>query len=167
MRRIDEPFLESNQLFLLGNIQEELQDGGFVLLLALKERRDERQASADRRIVDLARQAFEAEERLGRLYMAIEAGTIDGTDPSLKKRVAALNARDRAEPADYARKSSPLPVQIEPVAIDRFTRLMRLNRFTNHVRGLAGRTLIGCYGSSPRFDQPDGSTSNRAFCSLF
>jgi site-specific DNA recombinase len=53
--------------------------------LALKERRDERQASADRRIVDLARQAFEAEERLGRLCAAIEAGTIDGTDPSLKE----------------------------------------------------------------------------------
>jgi site-specific DNA recombinase len=97
------------------------------ILLALKERRDERQASADRRIVDLARQAFEAEERLGRLYAAIEAGTIDGTDPSLKERVAALkNARDRAvEAADYARKSSALPVQIDPVAIDRFTRLMR------------------------------------------
>jgi site-specific DNA recombinase len=96
------------------------------ILLALKARRDERQASADRRIVDLARQASEAEERLGRLYAAIEAGTVDGTDPSLKERVAALkNARDRAvEAADYARKSNALPVQIDPVAIDRFTRLM-------------------------------------------
>jgi site-specific DNA recombinase len=36
--------------------------------LALKARRDERQASADRRMVDLARQAAEAEDRLGRLY---------------------------------------------------------------------------------------------------
>jgi hypothetical protein len=71
--------------------------------------------------------ASDAEERLGRLYAAIEAGTIDGTDPSLKERVAALkNARDRAvEAADYARKSSALPVQIDPIAIDRFTRLMR------------------------------------------
>lgn len=34
--------------------------------------------------------------------------------------------RDRAvEAADYARKSSAFPVQIDPVAIDRFTRLMR------------------------------------------
>ena len=97
------------------------------ILLALKARRDERQASADRRVVDLARQASDAEERLGRLYTAIEVGTIDGTDPSLKERVAALkNARDRAvEAADYARKSSALPVKIDPVAIDRFTRLMR------------------------------------------
>src|SRR6267154_3417762 len=53
--------------------------------------------------------------------------TIDGTDRSLKERVAALkNARDRAvEAAEHARKSSALPVQVDPVAIDRFTRLMR------------------------------------------
>jgi site-specific DNA recombinase len=97
------------------------------ILLALKARRDERQASADRRVVDLARQASDAEERLGRLYAAIEAGSIDGTDPSLKERVAALkNARDRAvEASDYVRKSSALPLQIDPIAIDRFTRLMR------------------------------------------
>lgn len=49
---------------------------------------------------DLARQASEAEERLGRLYAAIEAGTIDGTDPTLKDRVAALKAgRDKAAEA--------------------------------------------------------------------
>jgi site-specific DNA recombinase len=29
------------------------------------------------------------------------------------------------EAADYARKSSALPVQIDPIAIDRFTRMMR------------------------------------------
>lgn len=97
------------------------------ILLALKARRDERQASADRRIVDLARQASEAEERLGRLYAAIEAGTVDGTDPTLKERVAALKAsRDRAvEALDYAKKSSGAPIEIDPVAVDRFTRLMR------------------------------------------
>jgi site-specific DNA recombinase len=78
------------------------------ILLTLKARRDDRQASADRRIVELARQASEAEERLGRLYAAIEAGTIDGTDSTLKDRVAALKAgRDKAvEALDYAKKSS-------------------------------------------------------------
>jgi site-specific DNA recombinase len=97
------------------------------ILLALKARRDERQASADRRIVDLARQASEAEERLGRIYAAIEAGTVDGTDPTLKERVAALKATwDRAvEALDYAKKSSGAPIEIDPVAVDRFTRLMR------------------------------------------
>ena len=52
---------------------------------------------------------------------------IDGTDPSLKDRVAALKAgRDKAvEALDYARKSSATPIEIDPIAIDRFTRLMR------------------------------------------
>jgi DNA invertase Pin-like site-specific DNA recombinase len=68
------------------------------ILLTLKARRDERQASADRRIVDLARQAAEAEERLGRLYAAIEAGTVDGTDPTLKERVAAVRSRPSTTP---------------------------------------------------------------------
>lgn len=97
------------------------------ILLTLKARRDDRQASADRRIVDLARQAAEAEERLNRLNAAIETGTIDGTDPTLKERVAALKAgRDRAaEALDYAKKSTATPIDIDPVAIDRFSRLMR------------------------------------------
>ncbi|MBC8832153.1 recombinase family protein, partial [Escherichia coli] len=69
-------------------------------------------------IVDLARQAAEAEERLGRLYAAIEAGTLDGTDPTLKERVAALKpSRDREEEAiDYAKKPSATPIEIDPVA---------------------------------------------------
>jgi hypothetical protein len=65
----------------------------------------------------------------------MEAGTIEGTDPSLKERVAGI-ARDRAvEASDYARKSSALPVQIDPVAIDRFTRLMRLQLVSGRRRG--------------------------------
>ncbi len=51
----------------------------------------------------------------------------DGTDPTLKERVAALKAsRDRAvEALDYAKKSSGAPIEIDPVAVDRFTRLLR------------------------------------------
>jgi site-specific DNA recombinase len=58
---------------------------------------------------------------------AIEAGTIDGTDHSLNERVAALKtSRDRAvEALDYAKKPSGSPVEIDPVAIDQFSRLMR------------------------------------------
>ncbi|WP_371420442.1 recombinase family protein, partial [Tardiphaga sp.] len=98
-----------------------------AILTTLKARRDGRQASADRRLVDLARQVSDAGERLSRLYASIEAGTIDGTDPSLKERVAGLKAtRDRAmEALEYAKNSSVLPVEIDPVAIERFTRLMR------------------------------------------
>lgn len=90
-------------------------------------RRDDRQGSADRRLVDLARQVTDAEERLSRLYASIEAGTIDGTDPTLRERVSGLKTtRDRANQAlEYARKSSAVPIEIDPIAIDRFTRLMR------------------------------------------
>ena len=98
-----------------------------AILTALKARRDDRQVSADRRLVDLARQVTDAEERLSRLYASIEAGTIDGTDPTLKERVAALKTtRDRAlEALDYAKKSSAAPIEIDPIAVDRFIRLMR------------------------------------------
>jgi site-specific DNA recombinase len=125
-RKIPRPVIE--ELVVQALIDQLLQpDRVTSILLALKSRRDERQASADRRIVDLARQATEAEERLGRLYGAIEAGAIDGADPTLKERVASLkNSRDRAiEALDYAKKSSATPVEIDPVAIARFTSLMR------------------------------------------
>jgi fumarate hydratase class II len=47
--------------------------------------------------------------------------------PYSQRRVAALKAgRDKAaEALDYARKSSATPIEIDPIAIDRFTRLMR------------------------------------------
>ena len=98
-----------------------------AILTTLKARQDERQASADRRMLDLARQAADAEERLTRLYGAIEAGTVDGTDPTLRERVAALKgARDKSiEARDYAKKSGLVPIEIDPVVIERFTRLVR------------------------------------------
>jgi site-specific DNA recombinase len=41
-------------------------------------------------------------------------------------RVAAKAGRDKAaEALDYAKKSSTSPIEIDPIAIDRFTRLMR------------------------------------------
>jgi site-specific DNA recombinase len=97
------------------------------ILTTLKARQDERQASADQRMLDLARQAADAEERLTRLYGAIEAGTVDGTDPTLRERVVALKgARDKSiEALDYAKKSGLVPIEIDPVIIERFTRLMR------------------------------------------
>lgn len=57
---------------------------------------------------------------MGRLYATVEAGTIDGTDPMLKDRVATLKAgRDKAtEASDYAKKSSANPIEIDPIAID-------------------------------------------------
>lgn len=125
-RKIPRPVIE--KLVVEGLLDQLLQpERVTAILTALKARRDDRQASADRRLVDLARQVTDTEERLSRLYASIEAGTIDGTDPTLKERVAALKTtRDRAlEALDYAKKSSALPIEIDPVAVDRFTRLMR------------------------------------------
>jgi site-specific DNA recombinase len=91
--------------------------------------------SADRRLIDLGRQAANAGERLSRLYAAIEAGTVDSTDSTLQGRVAALKAsRDRMtlEAMEYARKTSALPIEIDAVAVDRFTRLMREQLVMGH-----------------------------------
>ena len=125
-RKIARPVIE--KLVLEALLDQLLQPARVTAILTtLKARRDDRQASADRRLVDLARQVTDAEERLSRLYASIEAGTIDGTDPTLRERVTALKtSRDRAlEALDYAKKSSTVPIEIDPVAIDRFTRLMR------------------------------------------
>lgn len=125
-RKIPRPVLE--KLVVDALLDQLLQPERVTsILTTLKARRDTRQASADRRIVDLARQAADTEERLSRLYGAIEAGTVDGTDPTLKERVASLkSARDRAtEALAYARSTSTLPVEINPIAVNRFTTLMR------------------------------------------
>ena len=96
------------------------------ILTTLKARRDNRQASADRRIIDLARQAADADERLSRLYGAIEAGTVDGTDPTLKE---SWFSQKRPGPGGgssaYARTTSTLPVEIDPIAVNKFTVMMR------------------------------------------
>jgi site-specific DNA recombinase len=125
-RKIPRPVIE--KLVVEALLDQLLQPERMTsILMALKARRDERQSSADRRILDLARQGSDAEEKLSRLYAAIETGTIEGNDPTLKDRVTSLkNTRDRAiEALDYAKKSSAHPVEIDPVAIERFTRLMR------------------------------------------
>ncbi|MBX9845778.1 MAG: recombinase family protein [Xanthobacteraceae bacterium] len=97
------------------------------ILIALKARRDSRQATADRRISELGKQMLDAEERLSRIYAAIEGGTLDGSEASLKERVKSLvSSRDKAvEALAYAKKSAANPVDIDTVAIERFIRLMR------------------------------------------
>lgn len=75
----------------------------------------------------LATELAEAELRLTRIYGAIELGTVDVADPTLKQRIAALSAeRDRLREAlDYARATRTEPVAIDPEAVGRFARLVR------------------------------------------
>jgi len=57
---------------------------------------------------------------LRRLYGTKEAGTVNGTDPTLRDRVVALkSARDKLiEALDYAKKSGLVPIEIDPVIIE-------------------------------------------------
>lgn len=97
------------------------------ILAGVAQRQNERQASANQRMAELAREAAEADVKLGRLYKAIEEGVIDATDPTLKERTVALReAHDRAaEALDYARRSMVDAVTIDPAAVETFTRLAR------------------------------------------
>ena len=106
-----------------------------AILAALKVRRDQRQATADRRVGELAKQVAEAEERLSRIYSAIEAGTLDGSEATLKGRIAALVAgRNKAtEALRYARKSLSQSADIDAAAVERFTGLMRERLTTGDV----------------------------------
>ncbi|MGP1394586.1 MAG: recombinase family protein [Inquilinaceae bacterium] len=67
------------------------------LLAAHLDRREERDARRRDTANELTKRAAEAEQRLKRLYDAIESGVADLSDPSLKERVAELKAtRDQA-----------------------------------------------------------------------
>ncbi len=98
-----------------------------AILSGILQRQTERQASANNRMIELARDAAEAEARLNRLYKAIEDGVIDTSEPTLKGRIDSLReSRDRTKEAlDYARRSAAVPATIDPAAIEEFTRLAR------------------------------------------
>ena len=100
-------------------------------------------ASADRRIQDLGREIADADQRLSRLYKAIEEGTIDGSDPTLKERISNLReTRDRATGAlDYARRNAAASLTVDPVAVETFIRMIR-ERLTSGDTG-ARKAWIG------------------------
>ncbi|NJO56467.1 MAG: recombinase family protein, partial [Rhodospirillales bacterium] len=97
------------------------------ILASVKQRQDERQASANRRMADLAREAADSELRLNRLYKAIEDGVVDSSDPTLQgARRRAARARElAAEALEYARRSATDLSAIDPVAVETFARLAR------------------------------------------
>ena len=125
------------------------------ILSALLERRgvetDERRRA---RIVELGRQAAEADARLGRLYAAIEAGVADLSDPALARRVAELKAtRDRAREAlrpaaksqegDNARQLTRAKVRAFAAAARRRLRTADGRFRRDHLRALAQRVEVG------------------------
>jgi DNA invertase Pin-like site-specific DNA recombinase len=68
------------------------------ILSGLLDQRQERSKERELRIAELNRKSAEAQQRLARLYAAIESGAADVDDPDLAKRIATLKAtRDQAE----------------------------------------------------------------------
>ena len=68
------------------------------LLSSLLDQREERAMEREQRIAELGRKAAEAQQRLARLYAAIESGAADLDDPDLANRIATLKAtRDQAQ----------------------------------------------------------------------
>ena len=115
-----------------------------------------REDQADRRrehIASLQRQATESEQRLKRLYDAIEAGVADLDDPALKERIAGLKViRDQARAdADRAQAllESPGHSAISPTMIRGFAHSAR-ERIKgseggyrrDHLRSLAQRVEV-------------------------
>jgi len=99
------------------------------LLKALIARQSDRETESAQRLTALKAKLGEAEERIKRLYAAIENGIADPSDPTLKDRIAALRTdRDIAKGA-YERAAAELrpDVRINAERIAAFTELMRRN----------------------------------------
>ena len=105
-----------------------------AMLTTLAGRRADRQIAVDRRITALAREAEDAEERLRRLYRLIEDGLAQ-MDEILKDRIASLKATQAAATAalDRARSATRGTDDVSPLAVDRFTRVMRERLTTGEV----------------------------------
>lgn len=99
------------------------------LLSGLVKRQGERDADQTVRVGALRGKLSEADEKLKRLYQAIENGAIDPTDPTLKERLEALkHDRDIARLSlDRALAESNPDAKITPERIAAFVELMRSN----------------------------------------
>jgi hypothetical protein len=79
-------------------------------------------------------QAFEADERLRRLYKLVEEGAAD-PDDVLQDRITALRAdRDRARSALERAQAAVRPaVDVNPIVVERFGQAMRENLTTGEI----------------------------------
>ncbi|MFK8251119.1 hypothetical protein [Ancylobacter terrae] len=91
--------------------------------------RQERLERRREHIAELSKRATEADQRLRRLYDAIESGVADITDPALRERIDGLKAiRDQAQ-ADIARAQTSLATSgddtVTPAMVTRFADIAR------------------------------------------
>lgn len=108
------PMDELNDL-IVANVVERLLDPKFLeeALGGLLKRRDEVAEKETGRIVALKRNALDAENKLTRLYEAIEADLADLTDSNLKRRITELKRIRDAAQADVERAEGRTKERIE------------------------------------------------------
>ncbi len=124
---------------VVSHIEERLLDPSRLekLLGSVLGRREDQAERRREHIASLQRQATESEQRLERLYDAIEAGVADLDDPALKERIAGLKViRDQARAdADRAQAllESPGHSALSPAMIEGFA-----SRARERIRGTEG-----------------------------
>lgn len=99
------------------------------ILANLLDRRQEQAADQSKRIAELDQKSNEAQQRLGRLYAAIERGAVDVDDPDLADRIASLKtvrdeAKKEADRAQGLSATSDLKA-ISPTLLAEFTQRVR------------------------------------------
>ncbi len=97
-----------------------------AMLASLASGRAAKASAVDGRVIALEREAHEADERLRRVYKAMEDGIAE-MDDILRDRITALKAdRDRVHGALGRAKSGLRPtVDISPLVVERFGQVMR------------------------------------------
>ena len=124
------------------------------ILASMLTHRQERLERRREHIAELSKRGTEADQRLRRLYDAIESGVADITDPALKERIDGLKAiRDQAQ-ADAARAQTSLATSgegtVTPAMVARFADIARKRMRLegggyrrDHLRALAQRVEVG------------------------
>jgi DNA invertase Pin-like site-specific DNA recombinase len=124
------------------------------ILASMLDHRQERLERRREHIAELNKRGTEADQRLRRLYDAIESGVADIADPALKERIDGLKAlRDQAQ-ADAARAQTSLATSgedvVTPAMVTRFAEIARKRMRLegggyrrDHLRALAQRVEVG------------------------
>ena len=123
------------------------------ILTSMLTHRQERLQRRREHIAGLSKRATEADQRLRRLYDAMESGVADITDPALKERIDGLKAiRDQAQ-ADIVRAQSLATSGedvVTPAMVARFADIARKRMCIegggyrrDHLRALAQRVEVG------------------------
>ncbi|MDF2812151.1 MAG: Site-specific recombinase, partial [Microvirga sp.] len=123
------------------------------ILASMLTHRQERLERRREHIAELTKRGTEADQRLRRLYDAIESGVADITDPALKERIDGLKAIRNQAQADAARAQTSLATSgedvVTPAMVTRFADIARKRMRLegggyrrDHLRALAQRVEV-------------------------